>query len=106
MSRVAHEDRGLDLGKSRSRNGDRGIGDALVRIAAAAECVVKDLAALGVADDDELGVGTLLVERIHGAGNGFDTCGRGLRVALPAAAGLTSAGWVVDCFGCGAGVGS
>lgn len=66
VARVAEEDGGLDGGEGRA--GQRGAG-------AAAEGVVHDLAALAVADEDNLGVGALAVEVGHGLDDGCGSLG-------------------------------
>lgn len=61
---------------------------------------------LGVADEDELGLGALGVEGVDGCGNGGNTLDGGVGVADVAAGGLATACGVVDGLRGGAGVGS
>lgn len=104
MARVTHEDGGLDLGLSRGGNGDRGVRETLVGVATTAVCVIEDLTTLRVADQDEEGVGALLVEGVDLAGSCCDTLDGRVGVADAAAGRLATACGVVDRLGRGAGV--
>ena len=92
---VAHEDGGLDGAEGGSAEGAAG---------AAAEGSVHDLAALGVADQDNLGVGAPLVEVGDGLDDGGGTLASRVLVADAAAVGLAAAGRVDDGLLGGAGV--
>lgn len=85
--RVAHEDGGLDGFEGGSCEGGAG---------AAAEGVVHDLAALRVADQDDLRIGAVLVELGHGLDDGLGALARRLLVGDAAALGLAAAGRVDD----------
>jgi hypothetical protein len=94
VARVAHLDDGFDLahgGRAESRSCRR---VALVGIGAAAKGVVRDLAALRVADDDELRVRAAGGETVDGRGHGCDAGSHRGVVGGAAAGGLAAA--VVD----------
>lgn len=72
---VAHEDDRLDLVESTSRDGRGRGGDAGARIRTAADSVVHDLAALGIPNKDNLGVGAPLIEAVDRVGHGRGALG-------------------------------
>lgn len=94
--RVAHEDGGLDSGEGVTGEGGAG---------AAAEGIVHDLPALGVADEDDLGRGAARVEGSHGRDHGGGALGGRRVVAHAAARRLAAARRVDDGLGLGARVG-
>jgi hypothetical protein len=94
--RVAHEDGGLDGLEGVAAEGGAGT---------AAESVVHDLTALGVADQDNLGVGAALVEAVDSRDDGLGALAGRVIVADAAALGLAAAGRVVDGLAGRAGVG-
>jgi hypothetical protein len=85
--RVAHKDGSLD--------GVEGI-PAESGASATAESVVDDLAALGVADEDNLGIRAALVEAGDSRNHSLGTLSRRLVVADAAALALAAAGRVVN----------
>jgi hypothetical protein len=85
--RVTHKDGSLDGVESIA-------GES--RTGATAEGVVDDLAALGVADEDNLGVRAALVEAGDSRDHGLRTLSRRVVVADAAALALAAAGRVVD----------
>jgi len=96
VMRIAHEDSSLD-------GLERSTGES--RASAAAEGVVEDLTALGVADHDDCSVGTLLVEGCDGLDHGLGSLRGGAIVAGTATAALAAASRIDDgLLGC-AGVG-
>lgn len=122
---VAHEDGGLDLVDGAGRDGDRGVADARTGIPSAAKGVIHDLTTLpslsfphplpnapcrssssylGVSDQDDLGVGTPLVERVDLASHGGSPLPRRVAVRHATAGRLAAAGRVGDGLGGGAGV--
>jgi hypothetical protein len=94
--RVAHEDRRLDCiqGITRQR-GTR----------TTAQGIVHDLSALGVSNQDDLGIGAALVQAGHGRDDGRSALTGRLVVGDATTAGLSSAGGVGNGRGLGARVG-
>lgn len=96
IHRIAHENSRLDGSKRSTREGSA---------RPAAERAVHDLTALGVSDQDDLGVGAPLVEGCNGADHGGGPLASRILVAHTAALGLPTAGGIDDRFPRGAGVG-
>lgn len=106
VTRVTHEDSGLDLVESACTDGHSGACKANVGVATTTECVVRNLSALTVPNDDKLGAGAFLVERVDCGGDCTSSCQGGLRIGGATTRRLTSAGGVIDglCSGTRVGV--
>jgi hypothetical protein len=95
VSRVTHEDDGLDLASNSTGDGSSGAGDTLVGVTTSAKSVITDLSSLRITNIHQLRVGARGSKAVDLVGDGLDTSlDRGC-VAV------ASGSWVVDDFsGC------
>jgi hypothetical protein len=95
VSRVTHEDDGLDLASNSTGDGSSGAGDTLVGVTTSAKSVITDLSSLRITNIHQLRVGARSSKAVDLVGDGLDSGLDGGSVAV------ASGSWVVDDFsGC------
>jgi hypothetical protein len=73
VSRVTHEDDGLDLAANSAGDGCSGAGDALVGVTTSAESVITNLSSLRVSNVHQLGVGARCGKAVDLVDNSLDS---------------------------------